>query len=193
MRIKPNGKWMNFKAKQWFSLLDPSFIWYANVSISPFLFLKARDKYFKSKGNMLIKLLSLIPIVNESGKEINQGVMVRYLAESVWFPSFALSTYLKWEEMNNNKARVIFEYKNKKVEGVFKFNEKGYPISFLSKRYYVREKKSSLENWCVKIDKGSFKEFQGIIIPTKAKVIWKLKDGDFFWLKLEIKDIKYIN
>ena len=33
------------------------------------------------KGNMLIKLMSTIPIGNSSGDEMDQGAMMRFLAE----------------------------------------------------------------------------------------------------------------
>ncbi len=33
-------------------------------------------------------------------KEIHQGTLLRYLAETMWFPTAALNDYLTWEEMD---------------------------------------------------------------------------------------------
>jgi hypothetical protein len=43
----------------------------------------------------------------------------------------------------------------------------------------------------VSVDGNSFKEFEGIRVPYKFNVTWKLDTGDFNWLKLEIADIRY--
>ncbi|MDN5330561.1 MAG: hypothetical protein PWP35_2348 [Bacteroidales bacterium] len=36
---------------------------------------------------MLIKVNSLIPVVNEKGNKLDEGTLQRYLGEIVWFPS----------------------------------------------------------------------------------------------------------
>jgi hypothetical protein len=36
-----------------------------------------------------------------------------------------------------------------------------------------------------------YKIFDGMKIPSKMTVSWKLEEGDWTWIKLEIKDIKY--
>ncbi len=49
------------------------------------------------KGSMIIKVLSLINVVNDSNNEkINQGTLQRYLGEITWFPTAAVSPYIKW-------------------------------------------------------------------------------------------------
>jgi hypothetical protein len=35
--------------------------------------------------------------------------------------------------------------------------------------------------------------FNGIRAGSKSEVTWKLKDGHFLWLKLEILDISFVN
>jgi len=37
----------------------------------------------------------------------------------------------------------------------------------------------------------NLKEMQVICIPTQSEVTWKLKTGNFSWLKLEITEIDY--
>jgi hypothetical protein len=38
----------------------------------------------------------------------------------------------------------------------------------------------------VEIDPASYREFDGMLLPTKSTVSWKLTSGDFEWLRLEI-------
>jgi uncharacterized membrane protein (DUF485 family) len=191
MRIKADGKWMEVKAEQYFTVPNPGFIWFADVNAAPLLSLRGRDKYYAGRGNMLIKLFSIIPVANSKGQEIDQGTMLRYLAEIVWFPTAALSEYITWKEIDSLAAEATMEYKGVKASGVFKFNDQGDVVSFEAQRYYDRKEGATLENWRIEIAKDGYKEIQGIRVPVEAAVTWKLNEGDFTWYKLEIIDIKY--
>ncbi|HLT33348.1 MAG TPA: DUF6544 family protein [Aquaticitalea sp.] len=139
---------------------------------------------------MLIKLASIIPVVNESNNyKINSGVMLRYLAESVWYPSVALEDYVSWESMDARSARAIQKIGQQSVEGVFTCSSDGDFVSFEAQRYYGGGKEATLETWFVKAT--SYKEFDGIRIPNTGEVVWNLKDGEFQWLQLKITDVEY--
>lgn len=190
MRTKPNSKWMHFTANQYFNLKNPGFIWITKVDAMPIIKMVGRDKFENGKGAMLIKLASLIPVVNESENiKINQGAMVRYLAEICWFPSAALNKYITWEAIDKNTAKATFTIANNSVSGVFLFSNDGNLISFEAARYYGGKNDSKLKKWCVIIN--DYKTFNGIKIPNKNSVIWKLKEGNFTWLNLEITQIAY--
>jgi len=191
LRTTPNGKWLPAEAEQWFKTEKPGFIWIAKVKLAPGIYLAGRDKYENGKGQMLIKLLSLIPLVRAEGKEVDQGAMVRYLAEIIWFPSAALNDYIKWEEIDSLSAKATMTYQGIVASGGFKFDDKGDVVSFEAKRYYDRKSAATLEDWLIQIEPNNYKEFQGIRIPTRATVTWKLKEGDFTWYKLEIADVHY--
>ncbi|MGV3539708.1 MAG: DUF6544 family protein, partial [Rufibacter sp.] len=96
LRTSAGGNWMPVQAEQYFTIDTPGFLWIANVEAAPLVHLAGRDKFYQGKGHMLIKLLSLYPVANAMGKEIDQGTLLRYMAEMVWFPSAALSPYLTW-------------------------------------------------------------------------------------------------
>lgn len=190
MRSKPNDKWMRFKATQYFNLNDPSFVWSTTVDAMPMVSMIGRDKLVNGKGEMHIKLAGLFPVVNASDNEkINSGSMIRYLSEMCWFPSAALNDYITWESTDSNSAKATFIYNNEIVSGIFTFTEHGELISFKAKRYYGVGEDSILESWLVETE--SFKEFDGIKIPNKSKVTWKLKEEDFHWLTVEITDLEY--
>lgn len=191
MRTSPEGKWMPVEAEQWFKTERPRFIWIADVKAAPGIHLAGRDKYENGKGHMLIKLLSLIPVVDAKGKEIDQGTMVRYLGEIVWFPSAALNDYIQWEQIDLTKAKATMTYGGITALAMFKFDANGDVVSFEAKRYYDRKGGATLEDWFIQIDQNSYKEFEGIRIPARSAVIWKLKEGDFTWYRLEIADIHY--
>jgi len=153
--------------------------------------INARDKYLNGKGNMLIKIMSTILINNSSGEEMNQGAMMRFLAEIVWSPSAALNDYIQWTYITDTTANATMTTGNRTVKGIFYFDCEGDIVGFEGKRYGNFDGHFSLETWFVRI--LEHKEFNGIRIGNKCEVTWKLKQGDFTWLQLEVTAISYNN
>lgn len=186
MRTSSDGKWMDFSAEQWFTLSQPAFLWNAKVGGSSLMQLSGRDKLLNGRGHMLIKLFSLLPVVDAQGTEIDQGTLVRYLSEIIWFPTAALENHIEWEALDDHRARARLTAEDQTVEGIFYFNEKGQVIAFEADRYYQRKGESTLEVWHIDISEDSYRPFHNILVPTKADVHWKLEEGDFHWLELEV-------
>ena len=189
MRLKENGPWMQAEAEQYFTVDKPGFIWTVQVKMAPLLNFTGRDRYYKGKGVMLIKALSLFPVVKAQGKEMDQGTLLRYLAEMPWFPTAALNDYITWEPVDAHSARATMSYGGISASGVFTFNEQGDLVSFIAKRYRENNGKYELTDWGGIMKE--YKEFQGIRIPNKSDIIWRLETGDFNWFKCEIADIQY--
>ncbi|KUO62572.1 MAG: hypothetical protein APF84_02150 [Gracilibacter sp. BRH_c7a] len=191
MRTEPDKPWMSFKAEQYFVTENPGFIWKAKINVAPMFHISGRDKYDEGKGNMLIKVLSLITLGDATGEEIDQGTMLRYLAEMMWFPAAALNDYIQWEAVDERSAKATMSYKGVTASAIFLFDENGDIASFSAKRYGDFGGQFSLETWS-----GSVKEIKvidGIRIPTQGEVTWELEAGDFTWLKWEITEIEYNN
>ncbi|WP_273568563.1 DUF6920 family protein [Maribacter halichondriae] len=190
MKTKPDGNWMPFSAEQYFNTRNPSFVWITKVDAMPLIYMDGRDKLKKGQGEMLIKLLSWFPVVDEGKNEkINSGSMQRYLAEMCWFPSAATENYVSWETIGKHSAKAIMTIDGKQVSGIFTFSEEGDFVSFETQRYFGGGEAAKLEIWF--IEAKDYKVFNGIKIPHKCKVTWKLKEGDFNWLNLEITDLEY--
>jgi hypothetical protein len=93
--------------------------------------------------------------------------------------------------MDSLTARIIMNNGGISDSGLVKFNTNYDLISFEARRYYDRKGGATLEDWLIQVEPDGYKEFSGVRIPAKATVTWKLKEGDFSWLKVEIIDIKY--
>ncbi|SNS68969.1 hypothetical protein SAMN05446037_101732 [Anaerovirgula multivorans] len=189
MRLGEGKPWMPVEAEQYFTSEEPGFIWRANIKVAPLIHIAGRDKYQDGKGNMLIKALSLFSVADSEGKEIDQGTLLRYLAETMWFPSAVLKEYITWEEIDEDNAKATMTYGGITASGIFTFNDKGEAIKFEAERYGEFNGKFSLETWSVPV--RDYKEFEGIRVPTKGDITWKLDDGDFNWFNFEITEIEY--
>ena len=189
MRSKPGQEnWSSMRAEQYFSIDEPGFIWQANIDMMPGITIRARDRYMKGKGEMKIKILSLVTIANSTGPEIDQGTLQRWLAEICWVPSAALSPYIRWQLVDSLTAQATMTYRGVSGSVIFHFNSTGDITGCTADRFMSRGNNLSLEKWEVKNTEYGVRD--GIRIPIKSEATWKLKDGDFTWLKLEIGNAK---
>lgn len=191
MRLAEGKPWMPVRAEQYFIPHQPGFIWKADIRMAPFLHISGRDKYDDARGNMLIKVLSLFTAADSSGPEIDQGTMLRYLAEMIWFPSAALNDYIIWTTIDDNNAEATMTYGDVSATGVFTFNSQGDPTHFEAERYGDFDGEMRLETWAIPLK--SYREFEGVRVPTEGEVTWKLDSGDFNWFNFEVVEIEYDN
>jgi hypothetical protein len=190
MKLKPGAGWMDFTANQIFQLKKPAFVWSTRATMMPGVFFIGRDKFENGEGAMQIKLLSLVKVVNEQNNpQLNNGTALRYLGEISWFPSAALADYVSWEQVDSLRARATLKVGGQTVEGLFTFNENGDLLAYEASRYYGSKPDAKKERWQV-INTG-YKVFDGIRIPHRCTVTWKLPEGDFTWLQMEITECNY--
>lgn len=190
MKMKPEQKkWMSATAIQYTTIDNPAFIWTVDVKMNSLLYFQGRDKFENGKGEMLIKMNSLLNVVNEKGEKLDEGSLQRYLGEMVWFPSLALSPYIAWEQIDSLTAKATMNYKGTSGSGTFYFNSAGEFIKFSAMRYMGNESNAKRHEWILLVDEH--KSFDGIKVPSKMTATWKLESNEWTWLNLEITDIRY--
>jgi hypothetical protein len=190
MKLSPEQKdWTLAEAQQHFTTNPPAFIWSVDLTMYGVANVVGRDKFYNGKGEMLIKLLSIIPVANaKESSKTDQASLQRYLAEIVWFPTAALSKYITWESIDSRSAKATLEYNGTSGSGIFLFDENGDFKSFTADRYKDVEDKEP-KKWIVNANR--IEERNGIRIPVECEVKWELDKGDWTWLKLEISEIEY--
>jgi len=189
MRLKPEQKeWIKSEAKQYFTTQKPSFIWSVKTSMKG-LPVVGRDLFKDGQGKMKIKLLGLLPVVDVyENSKTNQSTLQRYMGEIIWFPTAALSPYIKWELIDEKSVKATMTYNETVGSGIYYFNENGEPIKFVAKRYKdVNDEKPT--EWMAEI--LEYRIFDGIKIPSKIEASWMLEEGKFIWYKFEIYDVRY--
>ncbi|MFA7227625.1 MAG: DUF6544 family protein [Melioribacteraceae bacterium] len=191
-RMSKEKGWIPFEAEEYFTIEEPAFLWYAKMEMAPFFYVTGRDYYFEGKGNMLIKMASIVTIADAKGEKVDQGSALRFLNEIMWFPSAALSDYIYWEEIDNYSSKAIISFGDVTASAVFFFDERGALKNMQADRYSdVGEGKFSLEKWTTPI--SGYKKINNILLPYKGSAVWQYKNGDFEYIKLEVTDIEYNN
>lgn len=189
MRLNPGqSKWFASYSQQYFTVSIPAFIWKVNMDLYS-LPVIGRDMFANGKGEMKITLLGLIPIaVAGNNVKIHQSALQRFLGEISWFPQAALKPYIRWEAVDDSRAKATIEYMGVTGSAVFYFNRKGELVKIVAMRYKdINDEKPT--EWIAAV-KG-YGEFQGIKIPTALDATWMFGEGPFTWYRFEIIDVRY--
>jgi hypothetical protein len=174
--------WINIKGEQYATTEKPGFIWKGTTAV-----FVAKDMYIEDKGKLIVSILSLFNVVNAFGDQYDQGELLRWLGESVMYPTNLLpSERLTWSPIDSTHAKLTFNYQEHSLHFNIKFNEIG-EITELETKRYMDEK--NLETWLIKTK--DYKLFNSVLIPTSFEVIWKLKELDFCYAKFLITDVEY--
>jgi hypothetical protein len=190
MRLAENKPWMKFEALQYVNVDEPAFVWKARVKYAPLIKLIGLDQYYEGHGSMNIKLMALVSVVDaRPGMEMDQGSLLRFLAEMIWYPTAALNNYISWEEIDERSARATMTWKGTSASMIMNFNEEGDMVSSVAPRYREEDGQFILDDWGGVA--RSYKKFEGIRIINQNDVVWKFKTGDFNWMQIEVVDVDF--
>lgn len=178
----PNKDWVPIEGEQYFTTEKPGFVWKGSTAM-----VTARDMYIFNKGRLVITIFSLLKIADGKGEKYDQGELLRWIAESVWFPTNLLpNESLHWNPIDNQTAQLTFNYNGLSLSYVVVFNNIGEITQVQTKRYMGE---ASLETWVGKV--SHYKELNGILVPTEIEAIYRLEKGDYSYAKFNVKTIEY--
>lgn len=189
-RTRPDQRWLPIEGEQYFTTVKPGFVWHASVRLVPFLWIEARDHLLSGRGNMLVKLLSVFPIADASGAEIDQGSRLRWLAECAWFPYALVGDSIQWEPIDDRSTRVMLRDEGLPVRAAVEVDEEGKIVQLRAERYRdIGGGRAVLTPWIGRY--GDYREFSGFCIPASVEVAWELERGLFSYARFRITALEY--
>ena len=186
-RQAEGGNWMPFTAEEYFTTEPPAFVWKTRMQMFPFVSIIGRDRYLDGRGSIDMRLLGLVPVANASGSAMDQGALLRYLNETMWFPAAALSPYITWQAIDDSSAMATMSYAGVTASATFIFDAQGRPGDMIAERQDLAH--GRLETWSTPM--RAYDEFQGVRIPSEGVGVWKYESGDFPYIELRITEIEY--
>lgn len=198
VRLKQQGRirqdesspWMPLMAEEYYTVSPPSFVWQAGARVAGIPLMRIRDSYVAGTGRMFITADGLFTVGDMQGDEMDQGSMMRYLNEMMWFPSAFLSDYITWEAIDDNSARVIMTGDARQISAVITFDDQGRLTNFTGERYRDNgDGTSDLVLWSTPV--SEYGEFGGIRIPVQGRGVWHLESGDLTYIELDILEVEY--
>ena len=189
-RQNQGQRWIPIVGQEYFTTENPGFVWIGKMKPYPLLWINGKDEFINGKGNFQIKLLSLFTVVDTKGNESDESELLRWLAETPWFPTSLLpSKYLHWEEVNSTSAKAIIQYGKIKVSVIFFFNEHGQIVKLNADRYRSVNNSYAKDKWI-----GYYRDYTKVndmMIPKEIEAVWNLSSGEFSYAKFKITDIEY--
>jgi hypothetical protein len=177
-----NAKWKPIEGEEYFTVGKPGFIWKGKMGS-----FTAIDSFIDGEGSLKVYLFSVLRIANGYGSKFSQGELLRWLGESVWFPTALLpNDFLHWEPISDHQAKLVFNYKKLVVFYIVTFNDAHEIVELETTRYMGGNK---LETWVGKM--SNYKSANNVMIPTTIQATWKLEGQDFTYAVFYLNQIEY--
>lgn len=191
MRTSLTQNWMPVEAVQFSTLVGSlSRTWYARIKLGPLTLLKGYDRYDNGSGRMVIRLLSLFPVVNAVGAEMDASALITFINDLVMWPTTFVSDTIQWEAIDASTARMHVKLYDRKFSAACHFNDVGELVDFVTEdRYRTVGKEFKRDKWSTPFRK--YREVSGFKIPSEGEAIWHLAEGDFSYIQVKIEDVQY--
>ena len=190
-RMQPGAglPWMPIDAEEHYSVDPPGFVWDGTVHLGPIPLVRARDMYLDGRGGMLVKVASLVTLVDAGGAGMDQASMTRYLSEMIWFPTAFLGDNVSWDAVDDRSARVTLTDRGRSVTGTMHFDGEGRLTDFVAQRSRTAGESVELATWSTSIT--AYGEFEGLRLPARGRAVWKLAEGDMEYIDVAITELRY--
>lgn len=188
LRAAADRPWMPFESEQAYAFDPPGFAWLAEARLAPGVRMLARDAFVDGRGNMLVRLLGAFTVADAKGPELDQGAGLRHWGEILSFPEAALDPRLRWEPIDDDRARVRVDQDGLRLEAVLEFGADGLPVAFHAERFRDVDGVGVLTPWSGRFT--GWKDFGGRRLPSQWESIWHLEGGDFVAVRMEVLSVR---
>lgn len=189
IRTSPTGRWLRFTAQERYRLDEPEFVWEAKLKSAGLTVGRATDSLEAGRGRMHVRILGLLNVVDATGPEMDQGSLMRWLNETMWFPAAWASQVVSWEPVDENSAIGSVSSGGLSVRGEFRFDAEGRLVDFRADRY--RDVKGAFEMtpWSTPLTEHA--RFDGVELPSYGAALWEFEEGNFEYIRIRATDVQY--
>ncbi len=184
--------WKPFTSEQWVMTQPPGFVWDARISMVPGLAAHVHDAFVAGSGVLEARLLGLLTVMEmPPSPQLDQGELMRYLAEATWYPTALLPGQgVVWHPVDDTHARATLTSGNTTVTLTFQFDDQGLIKTVRSEgRYREVNGEQVATPW-----QGQFWDYQGhdgMLVPHQGEVAWMLPTGPKPYWRGQIRQLKY--
>ena len=160
--------------------------------MAPLLTVRVRDSYIGGTGGMQARMAGVIPIMNQSDRPgLNAGALLRYLAESAWFPTALLPAQgIVWEAIDGNTARATLTDSETTISLDFHFGLKGEIVRvYTPARFREVNGEDVPTPWEGAF--GDYERVEGVMVPKQGEVAWILPEGRLTYWRGRIRGVHF--
>jgi len=190
VRLKHSGRfkmgldkdWIPITGEQYYTTHPPQFLWQGKTTL-----FSAVDSDMQDRGSLRVHLFSLLPIVHATGSHVDQGELLRWLGESVWYPTNLIPRPgLHWEAIDAHSARLTYAHAGIEVAYTVYFNAKNEIERLETQRYMEAGR---LEKWSGACE--DYQEADGLLVPRRIQATWNLAGGDHTYADFVVEQIEF--
>ena len=171
-------QWKPFTSTQRVVLRPPGFVWNGRLALLPGLPVRVHDAYVAGEGILHASLLGLIDLAELRGTPaMNEGELMRFLAEAAWYPTALLpSQGVRWEAVDDTSAMATLEDGETRASLLFRFDAEGLIESVRAEaRGRMVAGKVIPTPWEGRWSHPALVD--GMRIPLEGEVAWLLPEG----------------
>jgi hypothetical protein len=188
-KMRSKGKnWFSFQSTQYNFFEEPSRLFYMKGKMFG-ITVPGYHRYLQKTAVMDIRLFGIIPMIQMAGKEMNKAETVTLFNDMcLMAPATLIDKRIKWEPIDEKKAKAIFTNGDIRITAILYFNEQGQLINFTSNdRYDVNGKQ-----WIpFSTPVHEYKNYNGYNLLYKGDAVWNYPGEDFVYGKFVLKEIEY--
>ncbi|WP_461052891.1 DUF6544 family protein [Spirosoma arcticum] len=190
VRLRHDGQFKTDLKKDWIAITGEeyfladtlNYIWIGTTA-----WFTARDEYVAGRGSLTVRLLGTLPIVHGSGPTYDQGELLRWLAESAWFPTNLLpGGWVIWSSIDDHSATATLTDNGQTVSCLMSFNEQDELVRCQAQRY---RDETHIATWVGHF--SDYRDWHGLRIPTHAEVAWVIAGEEKPYARFILRDIEY--
>ena len=178
--LSPTGeKWRPFTATHTAYPQQPGFLWDAQVQAVPLISFRVHDWYIAGRGGLEARLQGWLRLMQAPpSAELDDGELLRFLAEAPWYPHFLKAgANVQWEANDEQSATLVYKGGPRTLRVQFFFGgDRLVERVYVAGRFRLNEQgQQEATPW-----EGRFFAYQSVEgwqLPTRAEVAWLLPGG----------------
>ncbi|WP_135805911.1 DUF6544 family protein [Halorussus marinus] len=183
--------WKPFAATHHVAVRPPGFVWDAAIEAAPLVPVRVVDSYVGGTGGLRATLFGLVAVADPAPTpELDEGELVRYLAEAVWLPSaLAPGAGVAWDPIDDRSARATVDHRGTTASAVFHFEDDRIVRVTADRPRRLPDGRFESTPWTGSF--GRYRERNGVTVPTEASVAWRLPAGDLPYWRARVTGIDH--
>jgi hypothetical protein len=185
-------QWEPFTARQRVTTQRPGFVWDASMSMAGGITMRVVDAYVAGVGSLQPSVIGLFDVGGIEGTgEIARGELIRYFAESIWYPTALLpSQGVQWKLVDAQTADATLTDGTITVTLRFAFNDTG-----LVERISSAERSALVNGVMVpmpwEVRPSRYETHGGMLVPSVAEVAWLAPTGRMPYWRGKVERLDY--
>jgi len=187
--MREKGKdWFAFTSEQYNFLKDPTRLFFMKANFKG-LPTQGYHRYKDGQASMLIKLLSLFPVVDIKAPEMFKTETVTLFNDMCLFaPAALIDEKIEWETIDNKSVRATYTNGKATISAILHFNENGQLMNFISED---RMEVNTNQRVPFSTPVTKYGTINGFNLPIAANAVYQFPDGDFVYGKFYLLDVQY--